>query len=203
MRDRGVVALQSAIRPDELEQPAIWIRTSGPTAELLARATIAQYQLPAARLVRIKHSGAADAEVVIIDEAAGPIEAGFREDLTRAWFVLTGLPFVSHLLAVPSGADPEQVAAVADWIGAGGGLDKEQRRAVRDEVAADTGATLDDLVNLMTGIRWRLGLDDRRSVAELFALGVADQIGPVRWYRDENKPGSQTPAGGELGMVDA
>ena len=43
MRDRGVVAMQSAVRPDELERPAIWIRTTGPTAELLARATVAQY----------------------------------------------------------------------------------------------------------------------------------------------------------------
>jgi len=41
----------------------------------------------------------------------------------------------------------------------------------------------------MTGIRWQLELDDRRSVAELFARsGVAEQIGPVRWYRNENEP---------------
>jgi predicted solute-binding protein len=191
LRDRGVVALQSAVRPDELEQPTIWIRTSGPTAELLARATVAQYFGFRPR-VWVDESGAADADVVIVDEAAaiGPIESGYREDLTRAWFVLTGLPFVSHLLAVPNGADPEQVAAITEWVGAGGGFDREQRRAVREEIAAVTGASLDSVVDLMTGIRGQLGLDQRRSVAELFARsGVADQIGPVRWYRDENEPG--------------
>jgi predicted solute-binding protein len=191
VRDCGVVAVQSAVRPDELDQPTIWVRTSGPTAELLARATVAQYFGFRPR-AWVDESGAAGAEAVIVDEAAaiGPVESGFRADLTRAWFVLTGLPFVSHLLAVPNGADPEQVAVVADWVGVGGGLDKERRRAMREEIAAGSGASLNDLVDLMTGIRWQLGLDERRSVAELFARsGVADQIGPVRWYRDDNEPG--------------
>jgi len=190
VRDRGVVAMQSAVRPDELERPAIWIRTTGPTAELLSRATVAQYFGFRPR-AWVDESGADDAEVVIVDEATaiGPLESGFREDLTRAWFVLTGLPFVSHLLAVPDGADPVTVGAVAQWLSSGGGLDKEQRRAVREEIAARSGASLDDLANLMTGIRWQLELDDRRSVAELFARsGVAEQIGPVRWYRNENEP---------------
>jgi hypothetical protein len=43
LRDKGVVALQSAMRADELAQPTIWLRTSGPTSELLARATMAPY----------------------------------------------------------------------------------------------------------------------------------------------------------------
>jgi hypothetical protein len=191
VRDRGVVALQSAVRPDELEQPTIWIRTSRPTAELLARATVAQYFGFRPR-AWVDEPGAANAEAVIVDEAAavGPVESGFREDLTRAWFVLTGLPFVSHLLAIPPDADPEQVAAVVDWIRGGGGLDKEERRAAREAIAAGNGASLDDLADLMTGIRWQLGLDERRSVAELFARsGVADQVGPVPWYRNENEPG--------------
>ncbi len=190
VRHRGVVALQSAVRPDELERPSIWIRTTGPTAELLARATVAQYFGFRPR-AWVDESGAGDAEVVIVDEASaiGPLESGFREDLTRAWFVLTGLPFVTHLLAVPKSADADTVSAVADWIAAGGGLDKEHRRAAREEIAAGTGASLEDVTNLMTGIRWQLELDDRRSVAELFARsGVSDQIGPVRWYRTENEP---------------
>src|SRR4029078_7263096 len=114
VRDRGVVALQSAVRPDELDQPTIWVRTSGPTAELLARATVAQYFGFRPR-AWVDESGAAGAEAVIVDEAAaiGPVESGFRADLTRAWFVLTGLPFVSHLLAVPSCAS-HQRAGVGD-----------------------------------------------------------------------------------------
>jgi predicted solute-binding protein len=186
VRNRGVVALQSAVRPDELDEPAIWIRTAGPTAELLARATVAQYFGFQPR-AWVDESEAAGAEAVIVDEAAaiGPIESGFREDLTRAWFVLTGLPFVSYLLAVPSGADPEQVTAVADWVGSGGGLDKEQRRAIREEIASRTGGPLEKIADLMTGIRWQLGLEERRSVAGLFARsGVAEQIGPVRWYEE-------------------
>jgi hypothetical protein len=191
VRDRGVVALQSAVRPDELDRPAVWLRVSGPTPELLARATVGQYF---GFRVRdwVGEEWAGEAEAVVVDEAAAlaPLEAGFREDLTRAWFVLTGLPFVTHLLAVPNDAEPEQVAAVAEWIASGGGLDREQRRAVREEITGATGATLEDITSLMTGIRGQLTLDDRRSVAELLARsGVSDQIGPVRWWRNENEPG--------------
>ena len=105
--------------------------------------------------------------------------------------MLTGLPFVSHLLAVPNDAEPDQVGAVVEWMASGGGLDRDQRRAVREEIAETTGAPPEDITSLMTGIRWQLTLDDRRSVAELFARsGVANQIGPVRWWRDENEPGA-------------
>jgi hypothetical protein len=192
VRDRGVVTLQSAVRPDELDRPAIWLRVSGPTPELLARATVGQYFGFRVR-EWIGEDRASEAEVVVVDEAAAlaPPEAGFREDLTRAWFVLTGLPFVTHLLAVPNDAEPEQVAAVVEWMARGGGVDREQRRAVHEEIAEATGATLEDIISLLAGIRWRLTLDDRRSVTELFARsGVADQIGPVRWWRNENEPGA-------------
>jgi hypothetical protein len=192
VRDRGVVALQSAVRPDELDRPAVWLRVSGPTPELLARATVGQYFGFRVR-EWVGEDRAGEAEAVVVDEAAAlvPLESGFRDDLTRAWFVLTGLPFVTHLLAVPNDAEPDQVEAVATWMANGGGLDRDQRRAVREEIAETTGATLEDITSLMTGVRWRVTLDERRSVAELFARsGVANQIGPVRWWRNENEPGA-------------
>ena len=190
LRDRGVVVLQSAVRPDELQQPIVRVRTSGPTAELLARATIAEFFgfRPRAWVDSVD----SDAEAVVCDEAAAlvPLESGFREDLTRAWFVLTGLRFVSHVLAVPRGATSSDVAAVVEWFGSGGALDDEQRRAVREDIAADTGASLDDISTLMDGIHWTLDVDDRRSIAEFFArAGVAGQVGPVRWRRNESEPG--------------
>lgn len=190
VRDQGVVALQSAVRPDELQKPLIWVRTTGPTAELLARATLGQFF--GFRPRGWVDEADAEAEVVICDEAAAvaPLEAGFREDLTRAWFVLTGFRFVSYVLAVPRDAAPDDVAAIVTWMESGGGLTKEQRRAVREQVAAETGASLDVVATLLGGIHWSLDSDDRRSIAEFFArAGVANQIGAIRWRRNENEPG--------------
>lgn len=189
LRDRGVVVLQSAVRPDELQKPLVWIRTSGPTAELLARASIGQYFGFQPR--GWVDSADANAEAVVCDEAAAlvPLESGFREDLTRAWFVLTGFRFVSHLLAVPQDAEPGDVKTVAAWFGTAGALGEEERRAVGEAVAADTGAPLEEIIELLSSIRWTLESNDRRSVAEFFARsGVARQVGPIRWWRNENEP---------------
>ena len=190
MRDRGVVALMSPVRADELERPTIRVWTSGPTAELLARATVAQYF--GFRPERWVDSADSNAEAVIVDEAAaiGSLESGHREDLVRAWFVLSGLPFVSHVLAIPPDANVDDVARVAEWFETSGGLDRDQRRSAREQIAAEAGASLEEVATLMGGLRWTMGVEERRAVAELFSRsGVAARVGPVRWYRNENAPG--------------
>jgi len=184
MRDRGVVVLQTAVRPDELEQPVVWVRTAGPTGELLARATLAPYFGFRPRSW-VAEAGPG-AEAVVCDELAAiaPLESGYREDLARAWFVLTGLPFVSHVLAIPGGADPAVVAAVADWVADRGRVAKDNRREIRSRIAEESAATVEDITSLMTDVRWTMSLDERRSVAELFSRsGVASQVGAIRWYR--------------------
>jgi hypothetical protein len=194
VRDHGVVALQSAVRPDELSAPAIWVRTTGPTGELLARATVPAFFGLRPRAWVDEPEG--DPELVIYDEAAAiaPLANGYRTDLSRAWFVLTGLPFVTHVLAVPPGASAELAEAVAAWFTSMGGLDREQRRSVRQAIAAETGATPSDVASLMRGVRWSMAAEERRAIAELFArAGVANQIGPIRWYRNEREPGESSP----------
>jgi hypothetical protein len=89
------------------------------------------------------------------------------------------------VLAVPPGAGPDQVGEVAAWVAGGGMLSKDQRRRVREGISERTGASTEELSGLMTGIRWELGLDERRAIPELFSrAGVSDQVGPVRWYQD-------------------
>ena len=183
VRDRGVVTVQSPVRFDEVESPTVWVRTSGPTAELLARATLSPYF--GFRPKAWTDDPAAGAEIVVCDEEAAlaPLEGGFREGLCRAWFVLTGLPLVTHLLAVPANATAAGVEVVAAWFASGGGLSKDERRAIREEIVLETGASLDDVAALMTGVRWTMAIDERRSIAELFSRsGVSAQIGAINWY---------------------
>ncbi len=100
VRDNGVIMFHSAVRADELDEPVIWVRTETATAELVARATLQPYF--GFHPTRWVSEGTGDEAGVVTDELAAlaPSEAGFREDLTRAWFVLTGLPLVTHLLAI-------------------------------------------------------------------------------------------------------
>ena len=188
-RDRGVIALHSPVRADELNAPTIWLRSSSRSTELVARTTAGPFFgfRPAAWVV----DDPTEADAVVVDESAAlvPLEMGFREDLTRAWFIITGLPLVTHLLAVPRDADADLVAAVAAWFADGGALDRDGRRAVRARLADETGVPLDVLTDLLASLRWKTTVDDRRSAAELFArAGVASQIGPIRWYRDAIEP---------------
>jgi hypothetical protein len=188
-RDRGVIALQSPVRADELNAPAIWLRSTSRTTELVARTTAGPYFGFRPKAWVLNDSGEPDA--VVTDEAAAlvPLEMGFREDLTRAWFIITGLPLVTHVLAIPHGIEPETVAAAAEWFANAGDLDRDGRKSVRATQADETGVPLDVLTELQTSLRWELNVDDRRSVAELFArAGVASVVGPVRWYRDKNEP---------------
>ena len=51
-------------------------------------------------------------------DALRPIEGGFAEDLCRAWFILTALPVVTHIL--PSGSMvlaswPAEISSSCGW----------------------------------------------------------------------------------------
>lgn len=181
VQDRGVIAFLSAVRADELEDPAIWVRTESATAELVARATLQPYF--GFRPSRWVAEGTGEETGVVVDELAAlqPIESGFRENLTRAWFVLTGLPLVTHLLAVPTGADPVDIDAVAAWVQAGGGLDDAGMDAVIDGIVGETGAARDDVAALFAGVRWTLRGEERVAAAELFLKARVSGIGPVPW----------------------
>jgi hypothetical protein len=188
-RDHGTIALQSAVRADELNAPRIWLRSVSRTTELVARSTAGPFFGFRPRAWVADDSVEVDA--VVVDEASAllTLETGFREDLTRAWFIITGLPLVTHVLAVASRADPRHVAAVAAWMGDAGALDGDTRLVVRTRLANETNVPLETVAELLGGLRWTMGVEDRRSIAELFArAGVASQVGPIRWYRNENEP---------------
>ena len=189
VRDRGTIALQSAVRADELNAPRIWLRSRSRTTELVARSTAGPFFGFRPRAWVADDSVESDA--VVTDEAAAllPLEMGFREDLTRAWFIITGLPLVTHVLAIPQGADATQVAAVAGWFSGAGLLDDDSKQTVATRLADETSVPIDTLTELLSSLRLTMDVDERRSIAELFArAGVASQIGPIRWYREANDP---------------
>ena len=106
----GAIAMRTPVRPDEVEATPVRLLDTSGIAELLARATLRPfYGIEPTGWVRDGDSPeAARAEVVIVEgaEALREPEAGFSEDLSRAWFILTAQPVVSHVLLVPRALPP-------------------------------------------------------------------------------------------------
>ncbi|MGH2548765.1 MAG: hypothetical protein ACRDHN_05215 [Thermomicrobiales bacterium] len=175
----GPVALRTPVRPDAVEQTPIKLVDASSSAELLARATLDPFfGITPAGFLR---EDAPDAQAVVAEgvQAVTPPEAGFSEDLAKAWYVLTSEPYVSHILVSPISIDADSraqlLAAVASLVETA----VEQRRAVRNRIVEATGADREALTTLFKATRWSLEESDRRALLMLLQLGNRrGEVGP-------------------------
>ena len=178
LRDRGTIQFLAPVRGDELDAPVICLRTESVTTELLARATVAPYfGFSVAGWVG---PDADRYDGLIVDELAGlaPPESGYREDLVRAWFVLTGMPLVQHVLAVPAAADPAETDSLIALLSA---VEFAAGSHIA-EIAAESGATIDAVGAVFAEIDTELMVEHRRSIPELFARArLGPRFGAVPW----------------------
>lgn len=105
------VAIQTSERPDGLDEVCVALDAVSLTAEALARATVTPfYGIGVVSWDRDTDPGA----LVVLEDAAAlaqPLSERFH-DLGRAWFVLSALPVLSHVLVVPRNLITEQAEAV-------------------------------------------------------------------------------------------
>ncbi|MBA2278470.1 MAG: hypothetical protein H0W06_11990 [Chloroflexia bacterium] len=171
----GAVAMRTPVRPDGIEATPVRLYDVSRTAELLMRATLRPFfGITAAGFVdHDAAEGAAEAQVVVVEgaEALRQPEAGFQDDLCRAWFILTGLRLVSHVLVVPLEADDDDVAVVIRQLRGVIEVGVERRREVRVALAADSELDRDRLVDLTSRLRFTLEQADRESLHMLIARG--------------------------------
>ncbi len=172
----GPIVMRTPARPDDVDNVIVRLLDTGPTAEMLVRALLRPYfGITASGFVLAgQDPGAADAQAVVLDGAAGLAqpEFGFQSDLVRDWFVLTGQAVVSHVLvagvrAFARGLDPE-LAALREAVRLG----QERKREVRGIVAArwevtDRGA----LATMTNRQRFELTQADRNSLANMATRG--------------------------------
>ena len=163
------IALGTPVRADMIDEPVVWLRDVSTTARLLVRATFERYYGTPVRGWTTTGEGA---QAVVVEgvEALQPPEAGFRDDLGRAWFILNGVPIVTHLLLVPADTDPAVVAEATDWVQGSGGLDKERRRKARERLAARASIPVTELVDLLAAVRTTLEPPDLDAAKLLFQL---------------------------------
>jgi predicted solute-binding protein len=207
---RGLVALASERRPDELGDVEIDARDATPAAEALAailrvqhfgaggRWTTTRQPSPGAParlaegdaalplLIAAEQAAAAQARAEVAAQLAGgagipgdedeeravPAPAGGHvEDLARAWFVLTGLPWVSRLLLAPrlaALAPPAELAALVGTLRESLRRGQEQERALLAEASARLDLPTGPLRELFRRRRYALGERERAALATFY-----------------------------------
>ena len=171
----GAVAMRTPTRPDEIEATPVRLLDASGGAEMLARATLQPfYGITPTDWIRDDTTpGAALAEVVIVEgaEALREPEGGFSEDLSRAWFILTALPVVSHVLDVPRDLPDQESRQIGQFLAAARALGTERRRDWRPQLAAREGIGRDRASAFWAAQRLSMGPDDRRALLDLLAQG--------------------------------
>jgi predicted solute-binding protein len=177
----GAIAMRVPVRPDEIESTPVRLYDASGTAEILARATLQPFY-------GITPSGwspddSIEAQVAIVEgaEALRDPEAGLAEDLTRAWFILTGQPVVSHLLVVPKTLDRAASARIIDTFELLRATAHERRRDLRKHLADTEGLDRDRLTRLFAAQRLSLEPEDRRSLLMLLQHGNRGSTYPYVW----------------------
>ena len=178
----GAIAMRTPVRPDEVEATPVRLLDTSGVAELLARATLRPfYGIEPTGWVRAEDSSeAARAEVVIVEgaEALREPEAGFSEDLSRAWFILTAQPVVSHVLLVPRAVPPADLANVQTFLDAARTEGLARRREWRPELADRKGVGRERASAFWAAQRLKLELADRRALLDLLGKGSRGTSNP-------------------------
>jgi predicted solute-binding protein len=157
----------------------LWGATS--TAELLARATLhAFYGITPTEFTTEDNS---EAQVVVVEgaEALRPPEAGYAEDLVRAWFVLTGLSYVSHLLIAPSHLDREALQPALQTLSDLSAAGDERRKELRRAITEANGLDPNGVTAFYQAQRYKLDEEDRRSLLMLLQRGNRGSNFPYVW----------------------
>ncbi len=179
----GAIAMRTPVRPDEVEAtPVRLLETSG-VAELLARATLRPfYGIEPTSWVRDGDAPeAARAEVVIVEgaEALREPEAGFSEDLSRAWFILTAQPVVSHVLLVPRALPPADLCrTLLTFLDAARTEGLARRREWRPQLADREGVGRDRASAFWAAQRLKLEPADRQALLDLLGKGSRGTSSP-------------------------
>ena len=171
----GAIAMRTPVRPDEVEATPVRLLDTSGTAELLARATLTPfYGIEATRWVHDDNAEAARAQVVIVEgaEALREPEGGFSEDLSRAWFILTAQPVVSHILLTPRDLASERRQAVTAFLAAAAAEGLARRREWRPRLADEHDIGRDRANAFWAAQRLQLDQADRGALLDLLRRGA-------------------------------
>jgi predicted solute-binding protein len=157
-------------RTPGLAPPARLLEGDAALPALVAAETAASrraaLQVAAERATGVTEPNDEDAEA---EGAAQP--GGHVEDLARAWFVLTGLPWVSHLLLAPRSLvldPPTELAALVEVFRTSLRRGREQEAELLAEAAARLGLPTQPVRELVRMARYTLGEREQKALASFY-----------------------------------
>ena len=182
----GPIALHSERRPDEIENAVVQLGTVGPVAEAAARATIHHFY----GIDVLDWSRAADhGDIEVVQDTEVFTEAGdiFREDLVRAWFILTSLSLPSHVFVAPLDVlqdQPELIQPIMNELRRATNVSDERRRELRRNLSDDHDLDRDRLTQFLNDQKTRLTKSGRKGWLDLAnrvakAMQLPDELRPV------------------------
>jgi hypothetical protein len=176
----GPVALRTPVRPDEVQRTPVRLIDCSSAGELLARGLLRNfYGIEAAGFTRDEEA-AAEAIVVEGAEALRPVEAGFSEDLARAWKIFTDLPFVSHVLVAPGALDIAAVAPVVAFLNDLAAAAETRRREWRQPFCDREGIPRDRLDAILGSMRKSIAPEDGKALTALLSHGGKGTEYPIK-----------------------
>ena len=169
--DVGTVAMRCPVRPDEIEATPVRLWETSGTGRFLARATLQPFY--GIKPIRWTSTDDAAAQVVIVEgpEALRVPEAGFAEDLCRAWFILTGESAVGHVLVVPKTAERGDLAPLFAALAELRATGHAKRRDLRQSIVEAHDLPPERVLALFGRMRLTLDPPDRRSLPALLHRG--------------------------------
>jgi len=194
----GAVAMRVSVRPDEIEASPVRLYDASGSAEILARATLQPFY--GINSTAWTSDDTASAQVVIVEgaEALREPEAGMAEDLTRAWFILTGQPVVSHVLVAPKSLNREALSPVLATLESARAAAHERRRDLRKQLAEREEIDRDRLTRLFAAQRLSLEDEDRRALLMLLQRGNRGSAYPYVWNLTCLEPESSQEPSSEI-----
>ncbi len=177
--ESGAIAMRTPVRPDEVEEASVLLYDIGATAEVLARATIWPFYGIRSSAWTTEPDGSSAVTIVDGLAALEPAEAGFSEDLVRAWYILTEQPVVTHLLAVPVDAADEAVEAIRTRLIEGAKAGYAERRELRKALLGGTLVESERLVDFLARVRYELDEAARAAAYSLIARGAGGTRFPL------------------------
>jgi hypothetical protein len=174
----GAIAMRTPVRPDEIETTPVRLLDVSGTAEMLTRATLKPfYGIDASGWVHEESPEAARAEVVIVEgaEALREPEAGFSEDLSRAWFILTAQPVVTHILLAPHALASESLDQTVNILTAARSEGQARRREWRPALADNEAIPRERANAYWAAQRHILELSDQQALLDLIRRGSRDR----------------------------
>ena len=177
----GAVAMRTPVRPDEIEMTPIRL-LDAPEGELLARATLRPFYgiEPTAWIHDESAPEAVQAQAVIVAgaEALREPEAGYSEDLTRAWFILTAMPVASHVVLLPADLPSQRLENISSFLDRARAEGLARRREWRPALAKREGIASARAGAFWSAQRLEFAATDRQALRELLRQGSPRRYAP-------------------------